>query len=71
MPESVNQQLFNKIVDLLLAINCLYEEVIEMNFLPANVRDNFLEWHGISVAFLREQRDMLRITLNRDRLMSL
>ena len=71
MPESVNQQLFNKIVDLLLAINCLYEEVIEINFLPANVRDNFLEWHGIAVDFLREQRDMLRITLNRDRFMSL
>lgn len=71
MPESVSQQQLNKIVYWLLAINCLYEEVIEMNFLPGNVRNNFLEWHGIAVDFLREQRDMSMITLNRDRLMSL
>ena len=63
MPESVNQQLFDKIVDLLLAINCLYEEVVEMNFLPENGRDNFLEWHRIAVDFLK-QRDMLMIILN-------
>lgn len=54
MPESVNQQFFDKIVNLLLAINCLYEEVIEMNFLPENVRNDFLEWYGVAVDFLRE-----------------
>ena len=64
MPESVNQQLFDKIVDLLLAINCLYEEVVEMNFLPENGRDNFLECRRIAVDFLRKQRDMLMIILN-------
>ena len=71
MPESVNQQFFDKIVNLLLAINGLYEEVIEMNFLPENVRNDFLEWYGVAVDFLREQRDILIIILNRDRLIPL
>ena len=71
MPESVNQQFFDKIVNLLLAINCLYEEVIEMNFLPENVRNDFLEWYEVAVDFLREQRDILIIILNRDRLIPL
>ena len=43
MPESVNQQLFDTIEDLLFSIQCLYEQVIEMSNLPADVRDNFLE----------------------------
>ena len=59
MPESVNQQLFDTIEDLLLSIQCLYEQVIEMSNLPADVRDNFLEWYGVAVDFLREQRDIL------------
>ena len=71
MPESVNQHFFDEIVNLLLAINCLYEEVIEMNFLPENVRNDFLEWYGVAVDFLREQRDILIIILNRDRLIPL
>ena len=65
MPESVNQQLFDTIEDLLFSIQCLYEQVIEMNNVPADVRDNFLEWYGVAVDFLREQRDILssRISL--------
>ena len=59
MPESVNQQLFDTIEDLLFSIQCLYEQVIEMSNLPVDVRDNFLEWHGVAVDFLREQRDIL------------
>ena len=59
MPESVNQQLFDTIEDLLFSIQCLYEQVIEMSNLHADVRDNFLEWYGVAVDFLREQRDIL------------
>ena len=59
MHESVNQQLFDKVVDLLFSINCLHEQVLEMDNLPEDVRDNFLEWYGIVVGFLREQRDIL------------
>ena len=59
MPESVNQQLFDTIEDLLFSIQCLYEQVIEMSNLPVDVRDNFLEWYGVAVDFLREQRDIL------------
>ena len=65
MPKSVNQQLFDTIEDLLFSIQRLYEQVIEMNNLPADVRDIFLEWYGVAVDFLREQRDILssRISL--------
>ena len=59
MPESVNQQLFDTIEDLLFSIQCLYEQVIEMSNLPVDVRDNFLEWYGVAVDFLREQKDIL------------
>ena len=59
MSESVNQQLFDTIEDLLFSIQCLYEQVIEMSNLPVDVRDNFLEWYGVAVDFLREQRDIL------------
>ena len=59
MPESVNQQLFDTIEDLLFSIQCFYEQVIEMSNLPVDVRDNFLEWYGVAVDFLREQRDIL------------
>lgn len=65
MPESMNQQLLDRVEDLLFSIQCLYEQVIEMNNLPADVRGNFLEWHGTTVDFLREQKDILlsRISL--------
>ena len=59
MPESMNQQLLDRVEDLLFSIQCLYEQVIEMNNLTADVRDNFLEWHGTTVDFLREQKDIL------------
>ena len=65
MPESMNQQLLDRVEDLLFSIQCLYEQVIEMNNLTADVRDNFLEWHGTTVDFLREQKNILlsRISL--------
>ena len=55
----MNQQLLDRVEDLLFSIQCLYEQVIEMNNLTADVRDNFLEWHGTTVDFLREQKDIL------------
>ena len=58
MPESTIQQLLDKIVNLLYAIQNFYEQVLEMNYLPEDVRDNFLKWYGIPVDFLRDQRDM-------------
>ena len=65
MPESMNQQLLDRVEDLLFSIQCLYEQVTEMNNLPADVRGNFLEWHRTTVDFLREQKDILlsRISL--------
>lgn len=58
MPESNNQQLFDKIINLIIAIEIFYEQVIETENLP-NVKDRFLEWYGIVLDFLREQRDFL------------
>ena len=58
MPESTIQQLLDKIVNLLHAIQNFYEQVLEMNYLPEDVRDNFLKWYGRPVDFLRDQRDM-------------
>ena len=61
----MNQQLLDRVEDLLFSIQCLYEQVTEMNNLPADVRGNFLEWHRTTVDFLREQKDILlsRISL--------
>ena len=55
MPESNNQQLFDKIINLIIAIEIFYEQVIETENLP-NVKDRFLEWYGIVLDFMREQR---------------
>ena len=65
MPENVNQQLFDKVVDLLFSIHCFHEQVLEMYNLPEDVRDSFLEWYGIVVDFLRKQRDILLSRLQR------
>ena len=59
MPESGNQQLFDKVVDLLFYIHSFHEQVFEMYNLPEYVRENCLEWYRIVVDFLREQRDIL------------
>ena len=59
MPESGNQQLFDKVVDLLFYIHSFHEQVFEMDNLPEYVRENCLEWYRIVVDFLREQRDIL------------
>ena len=55
MPESNNQQLLDKIVELISAIEIFYKQVLEMENLPEDVRDwSFLEWYGIVADFLRE-----------------
>ena len=59
MPENGNQQLFDKVVDLLFCIHSFHEQVFEMDNLPEYVRENCLEWYRIVVDFLREQRDIL------------
>lgn len=57
MSESM-QHLLHQIECLIFEIEVLYEDIIDMD-LPLHVRKYFLEWHGIVVDFLREQRELL------------
>ena len=41
------------------AVESLYEEVFESN-LPQFQRDDFLTWYGVTMDFVREQRDILQ-----------
>ena len=58
MPESIHQQLLDKVENLLYAIQNFYEQFLQMN-LPEDARENFITWYGNAVDFLREQRNIL------------
>ena len=60
----MNQQLLDRIENLLYAIENLYDQVFETNNLPVHVRDSFLEWDGPAVDFLRNQRDIIISRMN-------
>ena len=63
MPESTDQQLLDRIENLLYAIQNFYQRFLEMT-LPEDVRENFLGWYVEAVDFLLEQRDILSSRLS-------
>lgn len=62
MSESMDQQLLDKIQNLLFAIQILHDEVITM-ILPFDVQEHFLERYGIGVGYLRYQRNVLILAI--------